>query len=107
VSIELLWCEGCPSTEEALAQLRDVLAELGRADADVAVRQIETDEQAAALRFIGSPTIHVDGLDPLAPDDPEPAALSCRVYRLRDGRPSPMPDRDDLREALAGALGQR
>ncbi|HEX6390231.1 MAG TPA: hypothetical protein VFZ89_12300, partial [Solirubrobacteraceae bacterium] len=81
-----------------------VLAELGHGDAPVAVRQIETDEQAQAARFVGSPTIHVDGVDPLAPADPEPAALSCRVYRLRDGRPSPTPDPDDLRTALAAAL---
>ena len=107
MSIELLWCDGCPSTEEALAQLRGVLAELGHADAEVAVREIASDEQARAERFTGSPTIHVDGADPLAPGEAEPAALSCRVYRLRDGRPSPTPDPDDLREALAAALAQR
>jgi hypothetical protein len=104
VSVALLWCEGCPSTEAALAQLRDVLAELGHGDTEIAVRQITSDEEADAEQFIGSPTIHVDGVDPLAPPAPEPAALSCRVYRLRDGRPSPTPDREDLRAALAAAL---
>jgi hypothetical protein len=27
-------------------------------------------------------------------------ALTCRVYRLRDGRFSPTPDPDDVRDAL-------
>jgi len=102
--IELLWCEGCPSYPQALAELREVLGELGHARAPVVVRQIHSDEEALAERFIGSPTIRVAGVDVLAPADPEPAALSCRVYRLRDGRASPTPDRDDLRAAVAAAL---
>jgi hypothetical protein len=103
--IELLWCAGCPSHEQALEELRAVLAELGRADAAVALREVTSDEEARAEAFIGSPTIHVDGVDPLAPAEPEPSARTCRVYRLRDGRYSPTPDREDLRTALARVLG--
>ncbi len=103
--IELLWCDGCPSHQQALAELREILTELGHDDAHVEVRRIAGDDEALAERFIGSPTIRVGGADVLAPDDAEPAALSCRVYRRRDGRASPTPDRDDLREALAAALG--
>ena len=33
----------------------------------------------------------------------EQIGLSCRVYQQRDGRVSPIPDPDDLREALRGA----
>jgi hypothetical protein len=34
-------------------------------------------------------------------DDDEPAGLNCRVYVRRDGRVSPTPDPQDLREALS------
>ncbi|MGO9961269.1 MAG: hypothetical protein ACLP50_35725 [Solirubrobacteraceae bacterium] len=106
--IELLWCDGCPSTERALADLRSVLSELALDGALITLREIRTDQEALAERFVGSPTILVDGSD-VAPGaageegDEEPPGLSCRVYRRRDGRVAPTPDPLDLREALAAA----
>jgi hypothetical protein len=101
--LELLWWEGCPSTDKALAELRDALRDVGLPDAHVELREIRTDEQAASTSFRGSPTILLDGAD-LVPEAGEaPIGLSCRVYRRRDGRISPTPDPADLREALAAA----
>jgi hypothetical protein len=98
VIVELLFWAGCPSHPEALADLRAALG--GRAE--VVVREITSDEEAVAERFPGSPTIRVDG-DDLFPSD-EPPSLSCRVYRLADGRFSPTPDPGELRAALDRAL---
>ena len=56
------------------------------------MREVRTDADAGRERFVGSPTIRVDGRD-VQPPDGEPAGLTCRVYRLRDGRISPLPDR--------------
>jgi hypothetical protein len=65
------------------------------------VREVLTHEQAVELRFPGSPTIRIDGLD-VDPDGADwPPGLSCRVYRLPDGRPSPVPSRQQLEEAFA------
>jgi hypothetical protein len=102
VNVELLWWEGCPSTERALTAVREALADLGL-DADlVRTREIRGDGDALEAGFIGSPTILIDGTD-LVPAADEPIGLSCRVYRRRDGRVSPIPDPDDLREALRAA----
>jgi hypothetical protein len=100
VNVELLWWEGCPSTERTLEAVREALTELGLNDVRVRMREIQTDEDAQDAGFVGSPTILIDGEDfvPAAAD--EPIGLSCRVYRRRDGRISPIPDPDDLREAL-------
>jgi hypothetical protein len=65
------------------------------------VREIDDWQHAEEERFVGSPTIRVDGQDIERPDSGEAPSLSCRVYRLRDGRPSPTPDPADLRDALA------
>ncbi len=70
------------------------------------VREIRTDEDAAHEGFVGSPTIRIDGRD-LQPPGDEPIGLTCRVYRLRDGRISPLPDRADVRETLADAIERR
>jgi hypothetical protein len=62
--------------------------------------EIDTDDAAERTGFAGSPTVRVDGRDIQPPDEGEPIGLTCRVYRLRDGRISPLPDPDDIKEAL-------
>ena len=99
--VELLWWEGCPSHPQALADLRAAMAELGLDPDSVVVREVRSDDQARRERFFGSPTIRVDGRDVQPPGEGEPIGLTCRIYRRRDGRVSPLPDPADLRDALA------
>ena len=99
MDIELLYWDGCPSYPEALAELERILREEG-VDAEVSRVQIEDDEQARRERFPGSPTIRIDGEDIVPPGAGDPFSLTCRVYRTRDGRISPLPDPEDLREAI-------
>lgn len=103
-SVELLYWEDCPSYPDMLRLLRTLLHELGRDDVTVRVTRVDTDDQARELRFTGSPTLRVDGADLLAADDGADFGLTCRLYRLRNGRPSPTPDPDILREALLAAF---
>jgi hypothetical protein len=105
--VELLWWPGCPSHDRALADLRAAVNELGLNPDGVDVVRIDTEEDAAREGFPGSPTIRVDGDDLLPSGPDEPAGLTCRMYRLRDGRASPTPDPADLREALAAAIHPR
>ncbi len=105
--IELLWWEGCPSTERALGELRQALREVGIDDADVRLREIQTDADAEQVGFPGSPTILIDGIDVVPAGVEEPTGLSCRVYHRRDGRIAPTPDPDDLREGLRRALARQ
>jgi hypothetical protein len=99
VKVELLWWEGCPSHPETLEDLSRVLREEGM-EPDVALVEVETDEQARRERFPGSPTIRLDGEDAFPADPSEPFSLTCRIYRLRDGKVSPTPDPEDIRDAL-------
>ena len=100
--VELLWWDGCPSYDDALADLNRILAEEGLS-ASVELVEIESDEQAASERFPGSPTIRIGGEDIVPPGDGEPFTLTCRIYRLRDGRVSPTPDPEDVRAAVRRA----
>ena len=97
--VELLWWDGCPSWPDALSELRRVMREAGLDPGAIEMREVASDEQAESERFPGSPTIRVDGED-VVPAAGEPVGLACRVYRRRDGRASPLPDPDDVREAL-------
>jgi hypothetical protein len=103
MKVELLWWEGCPSHRETLEELKEVLRDEGLDPETVELREIESDEQARRERFPGSPTIRVDGQDVVQPAPGEPMTLTCRVYRLRDGRPSPSPDLADVRDAVRAA----
>jgi hypothetical protein len=62
--------------------------------------EVDTDETAEREEFVGSPTVRVDGRDIQPPEAGEPIGLTCRVYHLRDGRISPLPDPEDIKEAL-------
>jgi peroxiredoxin len=102
--VELLWWEGCPSHEQAFELLNSTLAELHRGDVAVVRREVITDEEAARLKFGGSPTFQVGRRD-LFPSDAAPA-LTCRIYRGPDGRISPLPDRAELATRLRQALAR-
>ena len=100
--VELLFWDGCPSHPRALADLRDALADTGLDPEAVILIEVPDDATAAREGFTGSPTIRIDGAD-VVPTPDEPLQLACRVYRRRDGRISPVPDPDDLRDALRRA----
>ena len=102
--VEFLWWEGCPSHERALADVRDAMGEAGLDPTSVEVRRVATEEDAQRERFIGSPTIRINGRDVQPAHESEPVGLTCRLYRLRDGRASTNPDPADLRDVLAAAI---
>jgi hypothetical protein len=103
--ISFLYFEDCPSREPALERLRQVLAEEG-IEAEVEIVEVETDAQAEQLRFMGSPTILVEGRDIDPPPPGAQFALTCRVYRREDGRISPLPPSELIRRSLRAAAGR-
>lgn len=83
--IELLYFEGCPSFKALLPSLRALLRREG-VDEEVKLRRVESVEAAERERFLGSPTVRIDGID----IDPGAAerddfGLNCRIYRSAEG----------------------
>ena len=99
MKVELLYWEECPSYPEAKALLEQLLEERG-VTVPIEMREVRTPDEAIAEAFPGSPTIRIDGTDVDPVGAAAPPALACRVYRLPDGRPSPVPTRQQLEEAL-------
>lgn len=102
MDIKFLYFEDCPSHEDALARLQQVMREEG-IDADIEIIKVETDEQAQQWRFIGSPTILVDGVDIVPVEGATAYHLTCRTYFLEDGRISPLPSLAMIRHGLTQA----
>jgi hypothetical protein len=84
MGVSLLYSDGCPHRTVAVQRLGAALAEVGRGDDSVRHVLVETSEDAERLGFIGSPTILVDGKDPFAAGNEQPA-LACRVFNTPDG----------------------
>lgn len=97
--VEILYFDGCPNHEASRAMVERVSAELGL-EPELRLVNVTDQEAAQRLRFLGSPTIRVDGRD-IDPDaaEREEYVLSCRVYRTEAGV-SGQPDERRLREAL-------
>jgi len=62
VSIKVVYTEGCPNTPPTIQRIREVAAELGIA-IELTEVLVSTEEEAEAHRFLGSPTVQVNGLD--------------------------------------------
>ena len=89
MKVELLYLEGCPGYEELVPRVRELVG----ARAALEPRRIESVEQAEAERFLGSPTVRVDGVDV----DPTAAGrtdfgMKCRLYRTSGGQRHTPPD---------------
>lgn len=87
MKIQVLYFKGCPNHEPTVARVRQVIERLGVGAAFSEV-ELTPDDDAAALRFLGSPTVLVNDQD----IDPACRAnvsygFSCRTY-AGDGMPT-------------------
>ena len=100
--VEIFYFDGCPNHEPALALVERIDLELGTG-AEVRLVNVPDQEAAARLRFLGSPTIRVDGVDvdPLTTQRDD-YALSCRIFTTAHG-PAGQPEARWIRDALATA----
>jgi hypothetical protein len=87
MQIDILYVEGCPNHAPTVARVMQIVADTGLT---VPVRevQITTPEEAEPWRFLGSPTVFVNGVD-IDPNARQQASygLSCRVYPGGSGLP--------------------
>lgn len=102
IRVELLFFDGCPSHDRLLPRVRALADAAG---AELVLRRVETAAEAERERFLGSPTVRVDGRDV----DPGASArvdygLKCRIYRSAEGQ-SPLPPEAWIRAALEVGRG--
>jgi len=83
MQIELLYFDGCPSWEGALENLKAALQAEGL-QAEIHLVKVESDEEAARLKFLGSPSFRADGVA-WWPEERKRYNLSCRVYNTPQG----------------------
>ena len=103
--IDILYFDGCPNHLPTRELVRDVVQSLGIV---ATIREVEVRdaEQAARLRFFGSPTVQVDGedVDPSARSRAD-YSFSCRMYAL-SGSPLRTLVEEALRESARPVEGR-
>jgi hypothetical protein len=95
--IEVLYMPGCPNHQPTVRRIEEVLRS---EEVDAPVREIPvTDEvMARVLRFPGSPTVRINGLD-AEPSGERSVGLACRLYTRGEGLPS----QETLQRAISSA----
>ena len=83
MKIEILYFDGCPSWEDGLKNLEAALREEGLS-VPVQMVSVADDNDAARLKFLGSPHFRGHGQD-LWPGEREIYSLNCRVYLAPEG----------------------
>jgi hypothetical protein len=101
--IEFQYFNGCPHATKTLQNLREVLAEMGIGENELHIIDVPSPESAQKMKFQGSPSILVDGVDIYTGAEPEGFSYSCRVYEFDGGRTGVIP-REFIRRKLEGCL---
>jgi hypothetical protein len=97
MKVEVLYFEGCPNYRPTVDLLKTVLREQGL-PAQISTIQVQDEVEAEKLKFFGSPTVRINGLDIEADSRGfTESGFACRRYT--DGLPSAEMIRVALREA--------
>lgn len=97
MEINLLYFDGCPSWQNALANLKSVLQE-ERLNISINLIEVNSDQKATEEKFLGSPSFQVDGED-FWPENRQSYSMNCRVYKTTEGLKG-WPTIEMLREKL-------
>ena len=97
--VELLYLDGCPNHEPLHDRVR-ALINAHHLGATIETMPVASEDEARARRFLGSPTLRIDGVDvePGAEDRTD-FGIKCRLFLTPDG-PRRMPAEAWLRAAL-------
>lgn len=85
VEIEVQHFEGCPNSGEMIIRVKSAIKEFNNR-VDYREILVETQEKAERVKFRGSPTVLINGIDLENMPEPIEANLACRYYK--NGLPS-------------------
>jgi hypothetical protein len=102
MNIEVLFFEACPSHPETVDLVHRTIDRLG-IDATVTEVNVRTDAEAKSLKFLGSPSVRVDGVDiESSAKSSTSYGRRCRLYSTPEGLSGTPPVRM-LEAALTGS----
>jgi hypothetical protein len=103
LKIELLYFRGCHVYKTTLENIREVIKEKGL-DTEVYLKEIKNDKQALSNKFLGSPTVRINGMD-IEPNAQKinKYSMTCRLY-LENGAVNERPGKRMIHQAIDKTL---
>ncbi len=101
-NIRLLYFEGCPNYDDALRIIKEVCHELNIPEDKIEIIEVNSLEEAVKYRFLGSPTVQVNGLDVEETRIKDLPVFSCRIYP--DNPNSGYPSKAMIKRAIMNKL---
>jgi hypothetical protein len=108
MKVEFLYFEGCPGHVAAFSLLRQAVAEED-GGAELVAIEVPSPEAAEAHRFVGSPTIRIDGVDLEGPEVEASQGYGwrCRYYEDSEpDQPKAVPSAELIRRRLRERISE-
>jgi len=100
MDIQLLSFSGCPGIEPTLTRLKAVMRDEG-VECPIQRVEVADDVTAHRERFLGSPSIRINGLDIETSRRTDSPCFGCRLYPAGEPVPPEAMIRDAIRQALS------
>jgi hypothetical protein len=95
--VEIQFFNGCPNAEEMIRRVKAVCALFGR-KINYKEHLVETREEAERIKFRGSPTVLINGLDLENMQEPDSGTMACRYY------PGGLPTVNKIETVIRGCI---
>lgn len=92
MKIEFQHFPGCPNSPILLKRVKEVISDYCNIEFEEVI--VDTNEKAEKLKFRGSPTLLINGVDYEDREEPISASLNCRVYQ------NGLPEAEEIRRKL-------
>ncbi len=99
-----MYFDGCPNFQPTMELVSRTMKDLGIKDSPVA-RKIDDESEAREERFLGSPTVQINGMDIEVGRRDDVPLYGCRIYQHGTDQ-SGIPPRELIVTALKDAASQ-
>ena len=79
IKIEIQYFEGCPHSDVMIENVKEAIAQIDT-HIELETVLVDTPEKAEKYKFLGSPTVLINGIDLEGLPEPEVGNLACRYY---------------------------
>ena len=93
IKIEIQYFHSCPNSSEMIRRVKEAIK---GSEEKIEYNEVlvESNELAEKLKFRGSPTVLINGVDIEGRSEPESASLNCRVYE------NGLPEVEEIRKKI-------
>lgn len=105
IVIQYYYFEGCPAWRVSWRNLKQAVLEMG-IQADLKVVKLEAEEQVTTERFLGSPTIRINGNEIEGDESGKEYTMACRAF-TEDGKLTETPSAAFFKEKLKAMLASK